>query len=1003
MSYINTSTAVYVYINDVDVSEYLIEGSLSDDSAYTNQIITTTGQIVLGTTTSILDFDRSSFPIGSKVNIYVRLDNGNIAFHPKGTLYIINSTVNVEEQKLLLDVGCSLAFISDKEDSYLSAISGLYDDMLAEETKESFVVETRDLSNLSSLLEVEGAIIYQDQYGNIQKVNAFGVDGLGANIRPSKFTSFDKYSAISIESISETAIEPNVSAVIVETSVDIPGLDDPNDDMQGDRPNPLIQSETDRTIDTPWCIVQFGKIIQDTSSELTSESNPGCGSINDPNESASGKGSSYKFQGTLNISSYTARERVTSGKYADYTGPGNQVIREESWEYASASTWGQQAVSNSLNFYSNLYNTYASEANALLSKANQHFDARDGEEPTIGGEANPRYTYHHCNAITFYEQADKTASTARFWQQAAAWLPVGIVAIYNISSLNQTFNTFGSGGEVTQTITKSWVQRASLSYAQAVTGTVFIGGSTTLTSTGVLRGGPIPTGPINNPKDWGLTLGSESRKTFTYKPSYTIEVEEFTDYIDPKNSYKKTSYSSSGSTNSEQPDRFIDKTNINGQKYCNENKTDQRDLTITIPVLGGSPASSSEWFGDGIAYEKKISLPATFAPLIPLYDEVTDTCTAIDVKNKLLQYESILKNYGIIAAKKIGGDNRGFRVTEKLRAEIFEYYPFYPISISAESIGRAFSARAASSSWVFDTQNALCSIDCLLTGDIAQPVFADPSTKSVYIKTESTKVLTTSDIKLSSVTSSIQIRSLPEDGTLFLSGSPISIGDVIEVSDISSNLFSFVPSAAGTSEIDFSFAALDSADVELSSLVNIYPPVTFISIYPAIYIADGGEFTLNTTNDGLDCDGGDLDAGSTSGGPLYMEAGDFDTGTTVPMPPPLVPSTIPSGNNSIDPETEYGIQVKDNAEQFITTESLAVPEGQLDAVFDIFVQFDIKPEIVVSLITAIINNAGWDYGYFAVSFGTDIDMGTFIDPNDYDLDFGTFETANEPILTSSVV
>ena len=63
MSFVNTSTAVYVYINGQNVSEYLIEGSISDDSVYTNSIITTTGSMSLGVTPSVLDFNRTIYPI----------------------------------------------------------------------------------------------------------------------------------------------------------------------------------------------------------------------------------------------------------------------------------------------------------------------------------------------------------------------------------------------------------------------------------------------------------------------------------------------------------------------------------------------------------------------------------------------------------------------------------------------------------------------------------------------------------------------------------------------------------------------------------------------------------------------------------------------------------------------------------------------------------------------------------------------------------------------------
>ena len=64
MSYINTSNGVSIWINGVDYTQYLIEGSLSDSSVYSSNIVTTNGEIKLRTTEAILDFEKTSIPIG---------------------------------------------------------------------------------------------------------------------------------------------------------------------------------------------------------------------------------------------------------------------------------------------------------------------------------------------------------------------------------------------------------------------------------------------------------------------------------------------------------------------------------------------------------------------------------------------------------------------------------------------------------------------------------------------------------------------------------------------------------------------------------------------------------------------------------------------------------------------------------------------------------------------------------------------------------------------------
>ena len=164
MSYINSTTEVRVYINGVDVSQYLIEGSISEDSAYASNIITCRGRIVLGGTTAIFDFDRTKYKIGSTVDIWCKLDNGNLVKHPKGRQYILNSSTSLENRTLTLDVGCSLAFISEREEQYKNKIQTLWN-LLSSDDLKSFKVDETNLSTLSNYLECCGKIIFQDKYG----------------------------------------------------------------------------------------------------------------------------------------------------------------------------------------------------------------------------------------------------------------------------------------------------------------------------------------------------------------------------------------------------------------------------------------------------------------------------------------------------------------------------------------------------------------------------------------------------------------------------------------------------------------------------------------------------------------------------------------------------------------------------------------------------------------------------------------------------------------------
>ena len=1002
MSFINTATRTYIYINNEDVSEYLIQGSLSDDSVYSSTIVTTRGQIVLGTNELTLDFNKTIYPIGSKVNIWIGLDNGEIALHPKGTLYVINSNVSVEEKTLTLEVGCSLAFISDKEDQYQSAIETLFDDMFTAEEQGYFDIEEKKISVLSALLEVNGQVIYQDPYGNIQKLNAFGDDGLGASLLPAKLTSFDKYSAISIESISDSSFENGVSSVTVETTIDTRKRKEDDEDPPEDptRPEPLITSVVQRTIEVPSTTGYIN--LTRSPRALTSQSNPITGTSDEPQPSSGSVGYDYRIDGSMETGSQLVKERVTSGRYVRYStdeGEGNQVVMEQSWEHCSAGTWASSAISNSLNQVITHVNNLINECNGLLQKANQWLDLRD-EQIKKGKVGSSDYYYALYKAQAFLARADYLWSLIQEYVTAGNSLVNSYTGIYGLASASTTEYSYGKAGETLMTVTSNYLPPISWDSSEAAE--IQLNGYLLQVQYLSISEVGVPNGEVSFFTNLGLKLASQSVKTYQYDTLYTTETEVFEDYQNPQNNFIAKRYSSSGSSNADQSDRIIDLESVDGKGYCNV-ETEQEELKITVPVQGDLSVVTAGWFGAPKAYEKVVSFPLEFAPMLPKYNSTTRSCSSISGSGRKSTYENILKKYAIILAKKISGDNRGFRITEKMRAEIFEYYPFYPVNISCESVSRAFTARVSASNWVFDSQNAVCSFDCLLTGAIDDPVFASPSHRSFYLKTEGNYTFNSNSLKLPSTTSSIAIITLPANGQFELSNVAVSVGDQITKADIDSGLLVFVPDTGDTTNIEFTYEAKDSSGETISSDENIYPVFTSVIITPENYAADGGEFTLNVSNNGFDCDGGNLDSGASLGGPAQMNAGDFDTGTTITLPTPPIPQGTPSGNNSADPETDFGIAVKDGDDNVIDSDDLPVSEGGLDAVFDVLIDASAILNIFAEFNVNIIENLGWDYGYISVKLGTDFDFGTISSPNSYDADFGSIATANEPVLQSSVV
>ena len=320
-----------------------------------------------------------------------------------------------------------------------------------------------------------------------------------------------------------------------------------------------------------------------------------------------------------------------------------------------------------------------------------------------------------------------------------------------------------------------------------------------------------------------------------------------------------------------------------------------------------------------------------------------------------------------------------------------------------ESIGRAFKTRAAASSWVFNSETVICSFDCLVVADIPQPVFADPSLKAVYIKTDATLVLTPDNLQISQTAQNIAIANLPTTGTLVLSGVAVTAGQSIPVASVASGLLTFVPTGAGTAVVDLTYTATAAGGNVLSSIVNTYPSVKLPLVTPLNNAADGGEFTLNISTNGFNLNAGDFNTTTSGHGPPVMDSGNFDAGGVVILPPPGFPAGVPSTNGSVDPEVSYGITVKDSNNNTINNNTLSTAAGEFNSIINVIVDFDIKVEAILVLSYSFLEKVGWDYGGFPVPLGTNIDMGTIPSPNQYTLNFGTFSNPAEPVLQSSVV
>jgi hypothetical protein len=171
---INTTRKNRVWVANKEVTTALIQGSVSDDDILNSSIMTSRGELVLAQYnadgSSNLDLNKTIYPIGSAVIIATEFPNGAIVRHPRGLLYVMNSTVNLKDKTITLSLGCSLAMLAENEESFPTGVKKLWA-FIDARVRFACTMDAQDLGTLDSALSCTGSVIYQNQYGRIKTLS----------------------------------------------------------------------------------------------------------------------------------------------------------------------------------------------------------------------------------------------------------------------------------------------------------------------------------------------------------------------------------------------------------------------------------------------------------------------------------------------------------------------------------------------------------------------------------------------------------------------------------------------------------------------------------------------------------------------------------------------------------------------------------------------------------------------------------------------------------------
>jgi hypothetical protein len=203
MSYIVNQARVHsLTIGGVDYTSALVSWTASDSSANRNGFIVTSGALVLGSYSGgpdVEDYDRNDFKRGIPVILTMRTPAGATYRHPRGLLYIISTSYDVEGEQLEVQLGCRLAMAQIMDDP--STTVGLSPIPLDP--------AQRQLSNISAAFATAGKYLYQDNNGNFVSGNFFGGDS-EQGVAAGQWTSILGVTAISAAPLAGTGAIPDL-------------------------------------------------------------------------------------------------------------------------------------------------------------------------------------------------------------------------------------------------------------------------------------------------------------------------------------------------------------------------------------------------------------------------------------------------------------------------------------------------------------------------------------------------------------------------------------------------------------------------------------------------------------------------------------------------------------------------------------------------------------------------------------------------------------------------
>ena len=206
---VNQARVATLTINGADYTSSLIQWVVSDSSAVSNGLISTSGSMTLqGIPGGALmqDYDRSNFKRGAEVILSLKKQDGNVVRHPRGLLYVVSMVYDPETETLTVSLGCRIALaILNSDTSSLLAFAPIPLD-----------VTQQTVQGVGGSLNAAGMYLFQDNTGTLVSGKVFGTDS-PVSTEQGEWTSVLGLTAVSVKPLAGAEIVPDTVSVSYQT------------------------------------------------------------------------------------------------------------------------------------------------------------------------------------------------------------------------------------------------------------------------------------------------------------------------------------------------------------------------------------------------------------------------------------------------------------------------------------------------------------------------------------------------------------------------------------------------------------------------------------------------------------------------------------------------------------------------------------------------------------------------------------------------------------------